>query len=124
MLRNIWIIVVILAVTACTSSTVGRKIDSDVAAKIQKGVSTKSDVIALIGSPDRIMNMGTGDSMWTYSYSRMSMKPQSFIPIVNMFNSGTNTQQQHFMITFDMNNIVTDIMNSQSATEISSGIGK
>jgi outer membrane protein assembly factor BamE (lipoprotein component of BamABCDE complex) len=52
----------------CATSTIGNQnLNSDNIAKIQKGVTTKAEVIELLGQPDTVGMMGDGRRMMIYS---------------------------------------------------------
>lgn len=116
----ITITLIMIVIAGCAS--VGRKLDQEAVNKIKKGETTKREVVGLIGSPDRVTNMGNGDAFWTYSYARATAKPSSFIPVVGPFVGGANVQSQMLMLTFGPDNIVKDIMNTYSATESDTGV--
>jgi outer membrane protein assembly factor BamE (lipoprotein component of BamABCDE complex) len=118
--KIIKLLIIALILVGCAS--VGHKLDQEAINKIKKGETTKKDVVCLIGSPDRVTNMGNGDTYWTYSYARATAKPTSFIPIVGAFAGGANVQSQMLMLTFGPDNIVRDIMNTYGATESDTGV--
>ena len=111
----------ILALTVGCAS-VGRPIDQAAADKIVKGQTTREQVGMMLGSPDRITKLGNGDTMYSYSYTRASAKPATFIPIVGAFAGGTNMQHQMVMVTFGPDDIVKNYMSSQGGTESGTGL--
>lgn len=64
-MKNITIMLLMLFL-GCAS--VGHKLDQEAVSKIKKGETTKKEVLALIGSPDQIVNLGNGDTSWSYTY--------------------------------------------------------
>jgi outer membrane protein assembly factor BamE (lipoprotein component of BamABCDE complex) len=102
-------------------ASVGRQVDQGAVDKIEKGKTTRAEVISLIGSPDRIMNIGTGDTIFSYHYARAAAKPQSFIPIVGPFIGGTNVQSQYISIMFGPDDVVKNITSSHSSSEFDRG---
>ena len=54
--------------SGCVSS--GRKIDQAAVETITKGETTKAQVITLLGSPDQITKLGSGDTIFMYNYMR------------------------------------------------------
>ena len=108
------------ATIGCAS--VGRPIDQAAADKIVKGQTTRAQVGAMLGSPDRITKLGNGDTMYSYSYTRASAKPATFIPIVGAFAGGANVQHQMVMVTFGPDDIVKNYMSSQGGTESGTGL--
>ena len=59
---NLLIVFLAVLVAGCVSS--GRKIDQSAADKIEKGKTTREQVVNLIGSPDRITRTGNGDTIY------------------------------------------------------------
>ncbi|MHB8069263.1 MAG: outer membrane protein assembly factor BamE domain-containing protein [Desulfobaccales bacterium] len=112
--------VLLLGMASCVS--VGRKIDQDAAAKIEKGKTTREEVIRLIGSPDRVTITGQGDTMFMYSYARATAKPATFIPIFGPLVGGANVQHQMYMVTFGPDGVVKNFINSYGGTEASQGL--
>jgi outer membrane protein assembly factor BamE (lipoprotein component of BamABCDE complex) len=118
-MKRALVIFVLIFFIGCAS--VGRQIDQSAADKIEKGKSTKADVIALIGSPDRIIK-NNDITIFSYHYARVTSKPETFIPVVGPFVGGHNVQSQHIMITFGPDDIVKNVMSSYSATESNRGM--
>jgi outer membrane protein assembly factor BamE (lipoprotein component of BamABCDE complex) len=113
-------LVIVGLLSGCVS--VGRQIDQTSASKIEKGKTTKEQVVMLIGSPDQIMSRGNGEEIYYYKYTRATAKPATFIPIFGPLVGGANVQHQMFMVTFDSNGVVKDYFNSRGATETSHGL--
>ncbi len=103
---------------ACVSS--GKKIDMGAVSQIKKGTSTQQDVLNLLGSPDGITAPGNGDVIWSYGFTKVGIKPASFIPVVGMFAGGADVQMQSTTVTFSEDKIVKNISYNQHAT----GAGK
>jgi len=103
-------------------ATVGRKIDQTAADKIQKGVTTKEQVVTLMGAPDRLTRKSNGEMVFIYTYARATAKPASFIPVFGPLVGGANVQHQMFMVLFDANGIVKNFSSSQGATESGTGL--
>lgn len=108
-------VLLILGLAGCV--TVGRKIDQSAAAKIEKGKTTQTEVLALLGSPDQITRTGNGDTMYIYHYMRASAKPASFIPIFGAFVGGANVQNQVYMVKFGPDRKVKNYMSTYGASE-------
>jgi outer membrane protein assembly factor BamE (lipoprotein component of BamABCDE complex) len=114
--------VMLLATLFFGCASVGRKIDQSAVEKIEKGKTTREEVIRLLGSPDNITILGNGDSYLSYNYARAAMKPESLIPIFGAFVGGANVQSQMVMVTIDKNGVVKNILRMQGGTEASQGI--
>jgi outer membrane protein assembly factor BamE (lipoprotein component of BamABCDE complex) len=114
------LILLIVWLAGCVSS--GRKIDQSAADKIEKGITTRDQVINLIGSPDRITRTGNGDTIYMYNYMRIAAKPASFIPYVGLFVGGSNLQHQMYMVTFGPDGVVKDYLSTYGASESDRGL--
>ena len=101
-------------------ATYGRQIDQSAASRIERGKTTKNEVIALLGSPDQVTNFN-GQTTFTYSYARVAVKGATYIPYIGPFVGGTRSQNQMFVVTFDQNDVVTNVMSSYGASE--TGLG-
>lgn len=109
-----------LVVFACVSS--GRKIDQSAADKIEKGKTTRDQVVNLIGSPDRVTRLGNGDTIFTYHYTRATAKPATFIPIFGPLVGGANVQHQMYMVTFNSDGVVKNFFSSYGGSEVDQGL--
>lgn len=113
------IMATILLANGCMST--GRKIDQSAADRIEKGKTTKAEVISLIGSPELITRKGNGDTIFVYNYTRATAKPATFIPYIGPFVGGANVQQQSTSVTFGPDGVVKDFSSTQGATESDMG---
>jgi outer membrane protein assembly factor BamE (lipoprotein component of BamABCDE complex) len=104
---------------ACVS--VGRPIDQSAADKIEKGKTTREQVISLMGSPDQITSRGDGSTVFSYHYMRATAKPATFIPIVGAFAGGANVQNQMFIVTLGSDGVVKDFFSTRGGTEADKG---
>lgn len=82
---------------AFSRGTLGDDIKSEVLAAIQKGVTTKTDVVNLLGAPDRLVQLNGRDVLHYYRYdakagsllliilnfTRLSVKSDDVFVIVN-----------------------------------------
>jgi outer membrane protein assembly factor BamE (lipoprotein component of BamABCDE complex) len=118
--RLLFLSLLVSCLAACVSS--GRKIDQSAADKIEKGKTTREQVINLIGSPDRITRTGNGDIIYVYNYMRIAAKPASFIPYVGLFVGGSNLQHQMYMVTFGPDGLVKDYLSTYGGSEVDHGI--
>lgn len=106
----------------CGCATVGRKLDPNKVAQIQKGVTTRNEVVGLIGSPDQMTRDGDGNVTFQYLYVRATAKGSSFIPVYGAFAGGANVQNQTVMVVFNPDGVCKDIISSYGATEADSGL--
>jgi hypothetical protein len=83
----------------CASSSSGTKIDQSNVDRIQKGVTTRTQMEQMFGTPDNITIMGDGSgrrmATWNHIESDAHVKGTSFIPVVGMFAGGTEGTTTH-----------------------------
>jgi outer membrane protein assembly factor BamE (lipoprotein component of BamABCDE complex) len=115
-MKNLFFSLLLLIFLAACAS-VGRKIDPAAAAQIERGKTTKAQVVQLLGSPDHVTTRASGDTIFIYQYARASAKPATFIPIFGPLVGGANVQHQMFMVSFGPDGIVRNYTSSYGATE-------
>lgn len=113
--------ILIFTISLVGCATVGRKLDPAAVEKIEKGKTTRQEVIELIGSPDQMTRDGDGNVTFSYMYVRATAKAESFIPVVGAFAGGANVQNQMVMVIFGPDSVVKDVISTYGATE--SGVG-
>ncbi len=104
----------------CGCFSMGHPIKQANLAKIQRGVSTRADVEALLGKPEAVSFSDGPEGRKTvlqYLYSYSAVKGTTFIPYAGPFMGGMNTSSQSTTITLDTNNVVISIVSSNSAVE-------
>jgi outer membrane protein assembly factor BamE (lipoprotein component of BamABCDE complex) len=109
----------LLALFGCASA--GTKIDQSATAKIQKGVTTKEQVVALLGAPMSDTLMGDGREMMMWSYAQTQVKGATFIPVVGLFAGGSDTKMTMFQVVLNKDKIVEDCLWSNSSFEAKMG---
>jgi hypothetical protein len=111
----------VLALTGCTSTTTGQKIETDKLAQIQKGKTTESEVVSLLGPPMSTMEIPGGKKVLNYSYTHAAghATGTSFVPYVNFFagRAKGSSEFQHVSLTVGTNGVVEDVRVSQGATQ-------
>jgi outer membrane protein assembly factor BamE (lipoprotein component of BamABCDE complex) len=90
-------------VVGCLHVETGKPIDADKVSQIQKGVTTRSEVEALLGQPMSVAMTGDGRRVLIYNYYKASGTAAPFVGMVN--NHSASQRLQIFMTT---NNIVQD----------------
>jgi hypothetical protein len=106
----------LLAVTAivthgCAFSrgTLGDDIKTEVIDSIKKGVTTKSEVLTLLGAPDRVLPLNGRD---VYQYYRYDGKVGSLLLIVVNF-SRVSIKGDDLFVMLNQNGIVEDVISSK-----------
>ena len=119
-MRTIIILSILALVSGCAS--VGRPIDQKAASQIKEGVSTKDDVVHLMGQPYQVARKSGGITEFTYVFVQTSVKASSFIPIVGVFAGGANVSQQTLVVAFNDSNVVKSVTNTASAGDSGYGL--
>ena len=87
-------------------ATMGTKIEQSELAKIKDGVTTENEIIALFGAPSSKTVTDNGNILMLYVYTKASPKLSSFVPVVSLISSGTNSHQETLSVLLDENGIV------------------
>jgi outer membrane protein assembly factor BamE (lipoprotein component of BamABCDE complex) len=114
-------IIIGMAVVICGCASVGRKLDESKVDQIKQGVTTRDQVIQLVGSPDQLTRDGAGNITFQYIYAHAQAKGSSFIPIYGAFAGGANVQNQFLTVTFT-NNVVSSLVSTYGANEVNTGV--
>jgi outer membrane protein assembly factor BamE (lipoprotein component of BamABCDE complex) len=69
----------------------GKKVDSAAVTQIQKGVTTKAELIAKLGEPNSTTQRGDGGEMLMWRYTESQTNAATYVPIVGMFAGGRST---------------------------------
>lgn len=89
--------------------------DESKVSRIQKGKSTKADVVALVGKPTEVDFTEAGLEKWKYTYTTASVRGTNFIPVVGIFAGGTDTETDTLTILFSKDGIVENIGRGKAA---------
>jgi len=119
-MRKVILFIILPLFIGCASA--GHKLNPDQAAKIEKGVTTREQVINYLGSPDQITQINNGDVVFSYHYVRTTIKPQTLIPYIGLFIGGSNLQNQFFTVTFGPDGIVKNTFTTHGSSESNLGI--
>ncbi|HEX3857585.1 MAG TPA: hypothetical protein VHY30_09850 [Verrucomicrobiae bacterium] len=85
--------------TGCSS--VGTNFNSANVPKIQKGITTETDLVTMFGQPNqRGVNSENGTTL-TWIYSEATVKGATFIPYVGIFAGGVNTKNKTLTVRLD-----------------------
>jgi len=118
----VWLVLIAVATGGCTSSTTGTIQSQSTLSQIKDGVTTRSEVEALLGPPTNVMTTPDGKTVMLYIAGQYNTQNDFtwMVPVVGGFipqhNSTTNRQQQ-VTITLDSNNIVENCHVSDNTTE-------
>lgn len=93
---------VFLALAGCSSvgnQSLKNETQESVKSKIVKGKTTKGDVLASFGEPDS-RSLIDGEEQWYYTMYNSQSKATSFIPVIELFAGGADTQLSSLTIMF------------------------
>jgi hypothetical protein len=94
---------------ALSRGTLGEEIRPDAVAKIVRGVTTKSEVLALLGAPDRLLQVNGRD---VFQYYRYDAKVGSLLLIVVNF-SRFSIKSDDLYVILNREGIVEDVISSK-----------
>ncbi|HKE62158.1 MAG TPA: hypothetical protein VKB33_06780 [Nitrospira sp.] len=97
--------------TGCAFSrgTLGDDIKTDAVGSIKKGTTTKTEVITLLGAPDRILQVNGRD---LFQYYRYDAKAGSLLLILINF-SRLSIKSDDLFVMIDQHGIVEDVISSR-----------
>ena len=119
-MRRIICFLVLLSLIGCM--TVGKPIEEKQLTQLQDGITTQEAVLKIMGEPSDRTIIDTGEEKWIYVYMRAKPTWVTFVPYVNLVESGTNVKGQKLEILFDANKIVKKHTVSKPTTAVKSGI--
>lgn len=90
---------------------------------IEKGVTTKEQVQALLGQPQNV-SFNNGQEQWTYNFAHATPTAVNFVPIVGLFVHGANVDHKMLVILFDKNGVVQNYSYTHGQSVVRSGIGQ
>jgi len=101
----------LIVVQGCAFSrgTLGDEIRADAIASIKKGTSTKAEVLALLGAPDRLLQVNGRD---VFQYYRYDAKAGSLLLIVVNF-SRLSVKSDDLFVILNREGIVEDVISSK-----------
>jgi hypothetical protein len=94
---------------AFSRGTIGEEIKSESVAEIKKATSTKADVLALLGAPDRLLQVNGRD---VFQYYRYDAKVGSLLLILINF-SRVSVKSDDLFVILNREGIVEDVILSK-----------
>lgn len=109
--RLLGFLVIVLLLQGCAFSrgTLGDDVQSEVIATIQKGTTTKEEVLHLLGAPDRLLALNGRD---VFQYYRYDAKAGSLLLIILNFTRISIKSDDLFVI-LNRDGIVEDVISSK-----------
>ncbi len=113
--------VLLLCFSLVGCATVGRQVNQSNAEKLQKGITTKAEVIKIFGQPSSQSFNQAGKVVFTYIGCQVKNSAWNFIPVISAVHSEMKMTNQILSITFK-NDIVEEYNFTTSDTPIKYGI--
>ena len=99
---------------AFSRGTLGDDIKAEAVGSIKKGVTTKSEVLSLLGAPDRVLPLNGRD---VYQYYRYDAKAGSLLLILVNF-SRISVKGDDVFVIINQNGIVEEVMSSKRTEDL------
>lgn len=119
-------VVIGLVLAGCASSgnqSLKKETEVSVKSKITEGVTTKSEVKIMFGSPAKTSFTDGGKEIWTYALADISADAVTYIPVVNWFGSSASGIRKELVVMFDGDKVQRYSM-SESAVSTKTGLFK
>lgn len=88
-----------------------------VSQKIVKGKTTKDQVRATYGDPLTTSFTDSGNEIWRYEFVKGHAKASNYIPLVNLFASGSTGDKKELVVFFDKRGVVKNYSMSTSKVD-------
>lgn len=95
---------------------------STITSSIKIASTTESQVQSIFGDPAQTQYLSNGDTVWTYDYTHTSSDVKNFIPLVNIFDSGTSGYKKELVIDFGPDKTVKSYSMNKSKITTNAGI--
>jgi len=99
----------------------GNKLDSDAVHRIQKGVTTRAQVEAMLGPPGMMSLLPDGRRQGMYIFSQTKGDALFYTPYVNYFAGGTINRKQTLQVVYK-DDVVQDYEFSDTTEHTSGGL--
>jgi len=123
-MKKIILIASFALVAGCATSgneTLKQVSETSITTMIVEGQTTKADVKKQFGSPLKTTFTDGGLETWTYEFSKVHLTGKSYIPIVNIWASGTTGTKKELVVLFDEKGIVKRYAMNESQIDTKSG---
>ncbi|GAB4250709.1 outer membrane protein assembly factor BamE domain-containing protein [Deferrisoma sp.] len=105
----------LLALSAC-ATTSGRRVAQEDLDRIQKGKTTRVQVIEILGEPQSVKQTAEG-TILVYGYSEARADATSYVPYLGSLFGKTKTENQVVYIFLDKAEVVREIQVEQGRSE-------
>ena len=113
---------ILLSIILIGCATGGTKVDTNKLSQIKEGVTTKEEVVQLLGKPYMVNLNSDGKTVLMYQYTKASNRPSNFIPGLSLLAGGIDMQQQIVQILLDKNDKVEKFISNDSNSAMNYGL--
>lgn len=114
--------VALAAVFLSACAATGVKVTDDQVSQFKEGETTRSEVVAALGSPTSTMRHSDGTSTLIYTYAESRTRASTFVPVVGIFAGGVDMRSSQVILDFDENGILVGSTSSEDEFGTASGI--
>jgi len=119
-MKYIMLLFALLILSGCASY--GKEIRQSSVNGIQRGITTKQEVIKTFGEPDGTYFNSNSELILHYYAGKIKQSGWNFVPVVSLFHSEMKIQNQMLVIVFDNSNVVKEYSFTNPDKKITSGI--
>ena len=113
-LSLLFLLVILIQGCAFSRGTLGDEINAEAITALQKGETTKDEVIHLLGAPDRLVQLNGRD---VFQYYRYDAKAGSLLLIVLNFTR-LSIKSDDLFVVLNQNGIVEDVISSKRTADM------
>lgn len=115
------IVIALFAIITGGCVSVGTQVKLDQLSGFTKGITTYSDVVARLGTPNTVSTKSNGTRSATYTYVHSQARPETYIPFIGGFIGGADSKVNTAEFTFDKEDKLLEY--SLSESNYGSGMG-
>ncbi|HEY2608749.1 hypothetical protein P0D88_18560 [Paraburkholderia sp. RL18-103-BIB-C] len=124
-MKKIAVLALALVLAGCAGTgneSLRSESEATVSTKIAEGKTTKQEIRARFGSPQKTEFTDAGLEVWRYEFAKMHADGVNFIPVVNWFGSSQSGEKKELVVLFDSSNVVKRYSMSVSDVTVKTGI--
>jgi outer membrane protein assembly factor BamE (lipoprotein component of BamABCDE complex) len=110
-----WVMLALVLPSACYSTGTKPIADRGLISQIQIGKTSEAEVAALLGFPEAT-SFPKDERIWKYFYRTEIPTIPSYVPLVKVFKSGIDQENQILSITFTRQGIVKNLERQEIAS--------
>ncbi|EAA2982264.1 hypothetical protein DNY73_11865 [Salmonella enterica subsp. diarizonae] len=95
--------IIVFLLSGCSTSgnqNLKNETPQSLQSKIIKNKTTKTELITMLGEPDTRTTLDSGNEQWRYFMYNNQFNASTFIPVVGLLTSGSQTQSKTLEIDF------------------------